>query len=221
MRIHQLVRKLGLCVLTCLAGGAVGHLESTFPWSVLKGEWVQVYSTRYLQSTYEIDWHCVRAVISVDELSSHGKRDKAVNITFSASLHNIASEPIRTEWIISGNATHQNEWEFIAPLQISRMVEASKQRHQLQVKLASHAPITACRCVLEQSFAGPSFPVLILMPNDNYSLSVLLPRKVMAQTSFSPELFLTFLQTFAKRFHYVGYDRQLLSSYDVANCSSL
>jgi hypothetical protein len=54
----------------------------TDDFSFLNGNWLQIYSSKFVQESTEIDWDCVDVSITVDSTN------QTVNITKSAILHN-------------------------------------------------------------------------------------------------------------------------------------
>jgi len=57
----------------------------------IEGDYIQVYSNYYIQSTHEIDWRCVNA-----SLKATNDEQQYINITKSAKLHGIHSDTIIT-----------------------------------------------------------------------------------------------------------------------------
>lgn len=75
--IIPIVRFMCACV-GCVAAKPFSDL--------LKGEWIQIYSNYFVQSTTEIDWKCVRISIAGN--------NNALNVTTKAFVHGIPSEDI-------------------------------------------------------------------------------------------------------------------------------
>lgn len=181
-------------LLSCLLALSGAQSASHFPWPSLRGAWVQAFSTRHVQTTSQIDWRCVWAEIACDNKTSAGTH--AVNLTVHAWLHNVRAEPVTSSaWSFSG-VRRETTWECVA-----------------------NGTSGAARYVLDETFRGPTLPILLRISPDNYSMHVLVRREALDDAAWADVP--AFLDTARRRFGFTGKDRELLSSFSDATCGDV
>jgi len=82
-----------------IASSRILEPKSVVNVSFLNGSWIQMYSSKYVQESTEIDWNCVTVEISVNPKNNN------VNITKSAILHdskNLVTSQTRVYNAING-----------------------------------------------------------------------------------------------------------------------
>lgn len=186
----MLLRPLSLMGFLALSGA---QISTHFPWPSLRGAWVQAFSTRHVQTTSQIDWRCVWANIDCDDGKPNGTR--AVNLTVHAWLHNVRAEPVASSAWSFSSARRDTAWEFVAN---------------------GTSPHAAARYVLDETFRGPTLPILLRIAPDNYSMHVLVRREALDDASWADVP--AFLEMVRSRFGFTGRDRELLSSFSDAAC---
>jgi hypothetical protein len=93
----------------------------------IQGSWLQIYSNRYVQTTSEIDYHCVRAVVA----SVPDTPIPTVTIHKKAYQHGNMLQPV--EWTHTYTVTLQNEsWPS---LQDNLLLEPINKKSPLVVPL--------------------------------------------------------------------------------------
>jgi hypothetical protein len=80
--------------------------------SFLNGQWLQIYNSKYVQESSEIDWDCVEVSISTE--------NNRVNITKSAILHNHKNLPTFQTRIYQSSMV--NDSIILTPISISSSV---------------------------------------------------------------------------------------------------
>jgi len=85
-----------------LSAGVVHHDDAM---EAIQGSWLQIYSNRYVQSTSEIDYQCVRAEIS--PVLDANSTIPTVSLTKKAYQHGNFLLPV--EWTQTYSLTLQNE----------------------------------------------------------------------------------------------------------------
>jgi len=97
----------------------------------IEGEYVQVYSNYYIQTTHEIDWRCVNASLN----ASNDEDQQYINITKSAKLHGIHSDTIMSvkQYNITQSLNYLVFKSFEESLQVRGLGPAKNGQYQYMI----------------------------------------------------------------------------------------
>ena len=105
---HRLLFLLFLWSSTTMSVAAIAGDKNDNALQAIQGSWLQMYSNRYVQTTSEIDYHCVRAEVS-PVLSTSNSTVPTVSLTKKAYQHGNPLLPV--EWTQTYSMTFQKENE--------------------------------------------------------------------------------------------------------------